>query len=118
MNKQLDKENNDLATKAMEIILHAGDARLEVNHALNAIAGNDFNLSEKKLELANDKLVKAHAIHTVILQQIASEEMKEQYSILFTHAQDTLMTIYSEYNLAKQLVKITRNIQDQISKLK
>lgn len=106
-----------LEKKAMEIILHSGDARLKINHALTKAAEGNYSDCEQLLEEANANLVKAHEIHTAILQKIAAEDMKETYSILFTHAQDTLMTIYSEYNLAKQIIHIAENLQKQISLL-
>lgn len=42
---------------------------------------------------------------------------KSEYSLLFAHAQDTLMTIYSEINIAKQLIKIFEVYENRISKL-
>ena len=40
-----------------------------------------------------------------------------EYSLLFAHAQDTLMTIYSEINIAKQLLKIFSAYEKRISAL-
>jgi Phosphotransferase system cellobiose-specific component IIA len=47
--------------------------------------------------------------------QEEAEGDKVQYSVLFTHAQDTLMTIMSEYNLAKHLITVFEK-RDQKSK--
>ena len=40
-----------------------------------------------------------------------------EYSLLFAHAQDTLMTIYSEINIAKQLIKIFESFDKRLSAL-
>ena len=42
---------------------------------------------------------------------------KSEYSLLFAHAQDTLMTIYSEINIAKQLLKIFKAYETRIAAL-
>ncbi|MEL7657189.1 MAG: PTS lactose/cellobiose transporter subunit IIA, partial [Bacillota bacterium] len=39
------------------------------------------------------------------------------YSLLFTHAQDTLMTINSELQLAKQLYHVFESLEKRIAKL-
>lgn len=90
---------------AMAIILHAGDARLACKEALDAVADANFVLAKDKLKEAQKKITEAHKIQTDAIQGETRGETTE-YSLLFTHAQDTLMTIYSEINLAKQLVKL------------
>ena len=104
------KENKEIELKAMEIILHAGDGRLFVMQALDAIAEDDFQQAEIYLESAYAEIQKAHNVQTLVIQGVASGELEQIYSILFAHAQDTLMTIYSEYNLANKLFKITESI--------
>ena len=42
---------------------------------------------------------------------------ESEYSLLFAHAQDTLMTIYSEINIAKQLLKIFKSYEARIAAL-
>ena len=51
--------------------------------------------------------------------QIQGETRGEEseYSLLFAHAQDTLMTIYSEINIAKQLLKIFKSYDARIAAL-
>lgn len=103
------EENEELENKSvkntMEIIINAGDARDFVSKALDNVA--DFNYEEAKenIKKADEKLVVAHRLQTKKLQEEAEGESIE-YSVLFTHAQDTLMTIMSEYNLAKHLIKV------------
>lgn len=90
---------------AMSIIMSAGDARLLCREALNAIAEYNFPLANEKMKEANKKITEAHRVQTDAIQGETRGE-KQEYTLLFAHAQDTLMTIYSEINIAKQMLKI------------
>lgn len=106
--------SQDMTTASMQIILHAGDARLECKKALDAITYADFGKAEKCLKQAQAEITTAHKWQTDAIQ----EEMRGEdfeYSLLFIHAQDTLMTIYSEINIAKQLYKILFAYDQRIS---
>ena len=83
--------NEELVATAMQIIMNAGDARLSVKDALSYAKAFDFTEAENKMEEeANGK--------------------KYEYSMLFAHAQDTLMTIMSEIQLAEQMIDILKII--------
>ncbi len=103
-------------TAAMGIIMHAGDARLLIYEALTAITENDYEAATEKLKEAQKKMTEAHKIQTDMIQGEARGK-SIGYSLLFTHAQDTLMTIYSELNLTKQLCKMFESFEQRISKL-
>ena len=103
-------------TAAMGIILHAGDARLLISEALTAISGNNYEMATEKLKEAQIKMTEAHKIQTDMIQGEARGE-SIGYSLLFTHAQDTLMTIYSELKLTKQLYKVFESFEQRISRL-
>lgn len=109
-------EKERIISASMEIIIHAGDARLHVSEALNAIAENNYNQATAKLKEAQGKMTMAHRIQTDMIQGEARGE-SVGYSLLFTHAQDTLMTINSELNLAKQLYKVFASFEERITKL-
>ncbi|WP_270235736.1 PTS lactose/cellobiose transporter subunit IIA [Streptococcus anginosus] len=104
------------AQSAMEIILHAGDARLKYKEALDQIALFNIEGGKEKLKEAQIEITKAHKVQTDAIQGEARGEQSE-YSLLFAHAQDTLMTIYSEINIAKQLIKIFESYEKRIIKL-
>ena len=108
--------DEETVKSAMNIILHAGDARVFCQKALKNIA--DFKIDEAKenMKLANEKIVEAHKIQTQAIQKETCGEKKE-YSLLFAHAQDTLMTIYSEINIAKKLICLTEAIDERFKKL-
>lgn len=109
---------------AMQIILHAGDARVSCQQALNEIAAGNFDEAKAKIKEAQKKITEAHRVQTDAIQEEmrrATDETYEgegsSYSLLFTHAQDTLMTIYSEINIAKQMLKIFTAYEKRIAAL-
>lgn len=105
-----------IMTVAMEIIMHAGDARLCISKALDAIAQNDYSSASEKIKEAQKEITYAHRLQTDMIQDEAKGE-GPGYSLLFTHAQDTLMTINSEFTLAKQLIKVFEALEERIHKL-
>lgn len=108
--------NLENAQTAMKIILHAGDARLKVSEALKALKSFDIDKSKKLLSEANEDIVAAHKAQTEALQAESNGDEIE-YSILFSHAQDTCMTVYSELNIAEQLIEVCEAIDNRFKKL-
>ncbi|QIK69071.1 PTS lactose/cellobiose transporter subunit IIA [Erysipelothrix sp. HDW6C] len=109
-------ENDTLTKVSMDIILNAGDARLCSTEAQKALAAFDFELASSKMKEAFDKIRVAHQLQTEVIQD---ETRGETYnpSLLFTHAQDTLMTIYSELNITKRLIDMMRAIDARLKKV-
>lgn len=101
---------------AMTIILNAGDARVECKKALDAIALGDFEKADEHMKEAHKKITIAHREQTDAIQDETRGEKKE-YCLLFSHAQDTLMTINSEINIAKQMINIFRSYNERLKKL-
>lgn len=101
---------------AMGIILNAGDARVFCKEALDAIAAFDIELAKEKMKEAHAKITEAHKIQTDAIQE-ETRGTQAEYSLLFAHAQDTLMTVYSEINIAKQMIKVFEAWETRISKL-
>ncbi|MDH6366557.1 MULTISPECIES: PTS lactose/cellobiose transporter subunit IIA [unclassified Breznakia] len=101
--------------KAMEIILAAGDARSKCMEALEAIANEDITKAESLLKEAQYEITKAHQVQTETIQEEMRDEQSTEYSLLFAHAQDTLMTIYSEINITKQLIKIFNKVYEKMN---
>lgn len=101
----------EMNEQAMEIIVKAGNGRTLLNKALEALYEGDEEVCNSHMEEAKKEMIAAHAAQTKVLQStITDEEAKP--NILFTHAQDTLMTIMSEMNIAKHLTKIVRMIKE------
>ncbi len=108
--------SEEIITSSMAIILHAGDARLQVKLALDAIADTDFAKAKECMAKANEEIRIAHRVQTDAIQGEA-QGIKSEYSLLFAHAQDTLMTIYSEINIAKQMIAIFEKYEARIQAL-
>ena len=105
----------ELAEKSMSIILHSGDAREKCMEALDAVADDDFEKAKKLMDEAQNEIILAHKIHTELLQLSMTKE-QEEYSVLFAHAQDTLMTVNSEMNIARKLIDIFEGKSKKASK--
>ena len=104
--------DNELVSVAMQIILHAGDARIKINEALKAAKEFDFNTAEPCMTEAEQCILQAHKAQTEIIQNESSGKTYP-YSLLFTHAQDTLMTINSEYRMASDMIDIIHLIKNR-----
>lgn len=102
-------EENALIPVSMEIIMNAGDARTYAFAAIGDARNGDFESAESKLAQAEEAIVNAHRAQTDILQEEMNGQSHE-LCILFIHAQDTLMTIRTEVNMAKEMVTMYREI--------
>lgn len=102
---------NELINVAMQIILHAGNARVKITEALEKAKLFDFSSCESLIQEAEEEIHLAHKSQTEIIQGEASGKHYE-YSLLFAHAQDTLMTINSEIRLSKQMIDILKLIKE------
>ncbi|KLI75119.1 MULTISPECIES: PTS lactose/cellobiose transporter subunit IIA [Lacticaseibacillus] len=94
---------------SMQIILHAGDARNQISDALEKIGDQKFEAATNLLTAAQENIKKAHEAQTNTIQA-AAQGTEIPYSVLFSHAQDTLMTIMSEMNIAKQLIRLFKRV--------
>lgn len=97
--------DNDQAQAAMSIILAAGNAREKVYQAIPAANDGDFEAATGLVSEAQGEITQAHKVHTDHIQAEAGG-VETPYSLLFTHAQDTLMTAYSEFRLIKKLMPL------------
>ena len=100
-----------LNSAAMQIILHAGDCRNLLNEAINDLLDDKSEEEVKdKITQAKKEITKAHVIQTDMKQSSINEE-ELQTTLLFTHAQDTLMTINSEVNLVQSMIRLYRKLE-------
>lgn len=95
--------DNELVTVAMDMIIHAGEARELAKKALEAVQIQNFEEARSNIEEAKKKITVAHVAQTEIIQNEARGK-KYDYCMLFNHAQDTLMTINSEITLTQTLI--------------
>lgn len=105
----------ELNDKAMQIIIHAGDGRSLLNEVIIALINDaDSEETDAKFEEAKKEITKAHIIQTEVIQKYISNE-EFVTTLLFTHAQDTLMTINSEMNIVKNMLKLYRKLEEKIN---
>ena len=105
-----------LAMDAMQIILNAGDARTLTMSALKALESFDVEKANGLIKEAQLKIVEAHKVQTNAIQSEARGESFE-YSVLFAHAQDTLMVINSEMNISKKLIGMFSSIDERLANI-
>jgi PTS system cellobiose-specific IIA component len=95
----------DINQIAMTVIMNSCNGRDKVDECYKAIYEDDFTKAKKLLDEANDEILKAHRAQTEVIQaQAAGEDM--EYSLLFIHAQDTLMTSDSQLRTAQSILPI------------
>lgn len=113
MNKVTSEELNQ---SAMQIIMLAGDGRNLLTEAVKASMEDAPKEGvDEKIRQAREKIVEAHRIQTKIIQYtIEDEELKT--TLLFSHAQDTLMTIYSELNMTGYIIDMYRKLSGRINR--
>lgn len=99
---------------AMEIILHAGEARNLATKAMIAEMDGEKEKAQELLALAKENVKKAHLSQTKVIQDEARGD-KIEICLLFIHAQDTLMTIASEVNVMEQMMKMNRKLEEKIN---
>lgn len=111
-----EEEREKMASVAMQIVIHAGDGRNLIMEALDHVAGGEYEQAEEKLKEAKEELRQAHIYQTEIVQSEAAGK-KYEYSLLFTHAQDTVMTICTELNLAKKMIGMYKALDGRLKML-
>lgn len=112
MNEELD----ELTTVAFQIILKAGDAKVAAEDALKALHQSDFSKAQECLEQADASLLQAHNAQTDLVQREAGGE-KFSYSVIFNHAQDTLMNAMTQLSLTKEICALYKILDQRINSL-
>lgn len=103
-----------LVTTSMQIILHAGNARGLCSQAIDQAEAENFVETDQLMKQAEEEIANAHIAQTNIIQEEA-RGIEYPHSLLFTHAQDTLMTIKSELNMGKKFILIFKKLAKQVN---
>ena len=114
MEKPQFKDEDRVVKVAMEIVMAAGDARNKAGKALDCVEIFDFDGAKEYLEEAKQDILKAHNAQTEMIQAEISGEESIPPSLLFNHAQDTLMTIMTEVNLAEKMIVLFEKFYNKI----
>ncbi|WP_321382508.1 PTS lactose/cellobiose transporter subunit IIA [uncultured Enterococcus sp.] len=111
-NELVEEEENELIPVAMQIILHAGNGRTKAQEAIKCAKEKNFDAARVCLKEAKDNIVLAHKSQTSIIQ---NEAAGKSYApcLLFTHAQDHLMTISSEVSMTRDLIDLFELVLEQ-----
>lgn len=94
---------------SFEIIASCGDANAEIHLALGNARKTEFDIAYEHLKLADEAINKAHVAHTTVLHSEASGS-RSKYSVLFSHAQDTMMNVMTMRDMADEFVEIYKKI--------
>ena len=108
----MSEAKKDINMIAMEVIMNAGDGRDKVDEALAAMAEGRLEQADALLREAEQLIAKAHNAQTEVVQSQVSGEDTE-YSLLFVHAQDTVITITTELRMAQKLLPIVKMLLDK-----
>ena len=101
--------------KAMDIIMNSGDARNFAAQAFDKIVEGDYEAAKELLKEADKVQTAAHVTQTEMIQgDIRGGDEKLDYSVLFAHAQDTLMTIQVEINMTKNFLKYAQAVDAKL----
>ncbi|MEC0368919.1 PTS lactose/cellobiose transporter subunit IIA [Paenibacillus chibensis] len=99
----------ELATISMNVIMHAGTARDYVFQAVDKASAGEFDEADQLMDEANKEIVIAHKAQTKTLQKEA-DGVEFPFSPLFAHAQDTMMTVKSEMNIMREMIKLYKRL--------
>ena len=94
----------------MNIIINAGDCKNHAYMALGKVNEGKYDEADEEIKLANEALSKAHDSQTEMLQKEAAGE-KVDFSILFVHAQDHLMTSILAKELIEEMVTMYKELK-------
>ena len=109
------KDDDKVVQVAMQIVISAGDARNAAGKALDCVAAFDFAGAKEHMEEANNHICAAHYAHTEMIQSEIAGTETIQPSLLFNHAQDTLMTVMSEIHLAEKMIQVFESFYNKMN---
>ncbi|MGG7178015.1 PTS lactose/cellobiose transporter subunit IIA [Clostridium paraputrificum] len=87
------------------IISFAGDSFYQMKEAIQSAKKKDFDKANEFMAEAKKLLREAHDIHTKIIVGEAGGE-KAEYSVLLSHAQDTMMNAVLFETIAEELIDV------------
>lgn len=111
--REENKEKDQLTHIAMEIILNAGDARNQASKAIQSALKGELKEADELLKSAKECVRLAHLAQTKVIQEEASGRVFHP-TLLFIHAQDTLMTINSELMFSENLIQLYKTVCEKI----
>ena len=95
----------DIEQISFQIISFSGDSFSTMVKALGKAKEKKFDEAESLMEEAKKTLDEAHNVHTEILVSEAQGN-KAEYSVLLSHAQDTLMNAILAETLISEMIEL------------
>lgn len=95
-----------------QIISNVGMAKSLVLEALYAAKKGDYLLAEEKLKESKQFFINGHKIHATLIQKEARGE-KLEFSLLFMHAEDQLMSAETISELVKEMIDMYKRMDEK-----
>lgn len=95
---------------AFSIISNVGTAKSLVMEALFAAKEGDFVSAAEKLEESKQYFVEGHKIHATLVQKEAAGK-KLEFSLIFMHAEDQLMSAETISLLVTEMIEMYKIIK-------
>lgn len=105
----MDEKDLEIATVSMQVIINSCNGRDKVDEAFARLAEFKFDEARALLDAADEDMLKAHNAQTSMIQAQAAGEDTE-YSLLFVHAQDTLMTSDAQMRIARNMIAVVEGL--------
>lgn len=101
------KETIDMIS--FKIISNVGAAKSLVMEALYAAREGDFALADEKLKESKQYFIEGHNAHASLIQKEANGEVLD-FSLIFMHAEDQLMSTETMAELVKEMIEMYKRI--------
>lgn len=103
-------ENLELV--AFEIISNVGMGKSLVIEALRDARKGNYEEAGKKIEEAQEFLIKGHHAHTSLIQKEAAGE-KLEFSLIIMHAEDQLMSAETIKDLVIEIIEMHKDLSSK-----
>ena len=102
--------SNNIEEVVFKIIGFAGNAKGLAYEALDKAEEGDFEAAEQLLRESDEIFKKAHKVQSEIIKDEVNGE-KIEFSLMFIHAQDHLMTAMESRELIEKMVEMYKYIR-------
>lgn len=106
-----EKDNKKSEEISFQLIWHAGNSKSCSMEAVSAAYSGDYGTAQQKLEEAAAEMKEAHQIQTDLLHNFANGDGMG-VDILMVHAQDHLNGAMMALDFAKQIITLSKKIDD------
>ena len=90
---------------AMQIILHAGNAKAAALMAVDEAAEGNFDAAQAQLDEAQNEMHEAHHLQLSLIQDEANGDSVE-VNIILVHAQDHLSMAFTASDMAERFIAL------------